>query len=122
LGAIRGKEVSVNKGKKLRIAGIAAVFALVLVVLKAANSFRRFSYVERDFDSVQVGQSRAIVVAKLGKPNYHDGQCLTDLGARSDCATELVYSHPFAPWLPEYYVVELSPDGHVISAEHLISP
>lgn len=39
-----------------------------------------------------------------------------------NCATEYVYSHPLAPFLPDYYVFSFSADGRVIQAIHLVSP
>jgi len=55
-------------------------------------------------------------------PNYHAGACGEIGSAQKDCALEYVYSHPFAPYAPEYYVVSFSPDDRVIDSKHLISP
>src|SRR5580692_3470159 len=76
----------------------------------AAYSFGRFNQIQRDFTKVQAGQSSASVIAALGKPNYHSGACLQDLTNTPKCSKQLVYSHPFAPLVPEYYVVSLTSD------------
>lgn len=101
----------------LVLAGITAV----LLTVRTLHSFSRFHAVAEHFDSVQEGQSWNDVITLLGKPNYHEGPCLQDLSG-SGCVRELVYSYPFAPLIPEYYVVDFSADSRVISADHLTSP
>ncbi len=39
-----------------------------------------------------------------------------------NCAVEYVYSHPFAPLVPEYYIVSFSPEDRVIEADEWDSP
>jgi hypothetical protein len=90
-----------------------------LFVAKIVYGNYRMRYVRRHFDSVQIGDTKEVVIAKLGKPNYHSGAWLKDLSNCPGCVEELVYSDPL---LPEYYVVDLSSKGRVIRAEHLISP
>lgn len=93
-----------------------------LLIAKVSYGYHRLRQVALAFDSVQVADSRESVIEKLGKPNYHSGACLQDLSFSRGCAQELVYSDPLAPLLPEYYVVDLSAQGRVINADHLISP
>jgi hypothetical protein len=105
-----------------RIAAVLSLCTLAACVAKGTLSFRHFHIVERDFPQVQLGQSSDSVIRLLGRPNYHSGACLQDLDSSPDCVTELVYSYPFAPYIPEYYVVDFSSENRVISANHLISP
>src|SRR4029077_6787302 len=68
------------------------------------------------------GDSRASVIDRMGKPNYHEGKCGVIHFPDKNCAVEYVYSHPFAPFVPEYYVpayyvVSFSPEDRVIDAE-----
>jgi hypothetical protein len=58
----------------------------------------------------------------MGKPNYYSGKCGVISIPSSDCVLEYVYSHPFAPIIPEYKVVSFSRDDRVIAAEELDSP
>jgi hypothetical protein len=105
-----------------RLARIVSLCAIAACVAKGAFSFLRFHFVQRDFDQVELGQSTDAVTRLLGHPNYHSGVCLPDMESSSECTSELVYSHPFAPLIPEYFVVDFSADGKVISADHLDSP
>jgi len=57
--------------------------------------------------------------AKLGKPSF--AKC----GAgphRNNCDEEYEYSHPFAPLVPQYFIVSFSEDDKVIEAKSLTSP
>jgi hypothetical protein len=99
------------------------VEALSLVVArgKTVFAFVRFGKVEREFSAIQRGESRAAVVARLGRPNYYEGKCGTISAPYKDCSYEYVYSDPFAPWIPMYYVVSFADDS-VIDASYLSSP
>ena len=99
-----------------------AIVIVALLALKTSLAFARFSKVERLFASVQLGQSRENVIALLGKPNYHSGNCGVIHVAAKNCALEYVYSHPFAPLIPEYYIVAFAADDRVIEAEPWMSP
>lgn len=95
---------------------------LVLLGARTAYTFHRWHGVLRDFEKIQSGQTTATVQSMLGAPNYHSGRCLQDLRISDKCSSELVYSHPFAPFAPEYVVVDFDANGKVIAAGHLISP
>jgi hypothetical protein len=104
------------------------IFALVCVVfllgftLKVRLSFARWAKVQREFESVQVGQSRLTIVGKLGKPNYYSGRCGVIANPLPTCTLEYVYGHPFSPLNPDYYVVSFSSDERVIQADRWSSP
>lgn len=105
-----------------RVTAITSVGVVLLVGSQIAVAFHRYGTVEREFASVLPGGTRPSVVDALGMPN-HSGRCgtLTNFSP-AGCALEYVYSHPFAPVLPEYYVVSFSADGRVIRADRLDSP
>jgi hypothetical protein len=101
------------------------IFGTVVLIALAARttvSFARFSKVEREFGFIQDGESRASVIARLGKPNYHAAKCGVIHVPLKSCAVEYVYSHPFAPFLPDYYIVSFSADDHVVEADRWTSP
>jgi len=58
----------------------------------------------------------------MGKPNYHAGECGVIHFPSKECAVEYVYSHPFAPLVPEYKIVSFSRDDRVIEADEWDSP
>ena len=78
--------------------------------------------VESRFSSIQTGDSRAAVMAKLGRPNYYEGRCGVIHVPNKNCSLEFVYSHPLAPIIPEYHIVAFSIDGRVIEADDWNSP
>jgi hypothetical protein len=108
--------------KKSRVALIICASIALIVAFKVFVSFRQFSRVQREFQLIMQGESRASVRARFGMPNYYAGECGRVGAADKACKTEFIYSHPFAPILPEYYVVSFSSDGRVIDTEHWVSP
>ena len=104
------------------VAKALGVVVALLVVTRATLAFRRFATVERNFGTIHQQDSRELVIAKLGSPNYHMGACGAISTSPPACATEYVYSHPFAPLLPDYYVISFSADFRVIAADRLTSP
>jgi hypothetical protein len=111
------REVSRNRRIVLAIS-VAIVFVLVG---RTALAFVRFGKVERGFSLIQDGESRASVLARLGRPNYYEGKCGTLGAPYKGCSYEYIYSHPFAPWVPEYYIVAFADDS-VIHTDFLSSP
>ena len=97
-------------------------FLLSIAGLRIAISFVRFSKVEREFASVQIGQSRQEIVSRFGKPRYYSGRCGVIADPLKACSLEYVYGHPFAPLIPEYYIVSFSSDERVIHADRYSSP
>jgi hypothetical protein len=61
--------------KKARIAAYVAAAAFVVAGIRTVVSFAAFSRAERQFGSIQKGESRTSVISKLGKPNYYSGKC-----------------------------------------------
>jgi hypothetical protein len=90
--------------------------------LRTYFAFVQFWRVERQFKNIQLGQSRSSVFATFGRPNYYAGSCGVIHNPSKTCASEYVYSHPFAPLIPDYYIVAFSSDGRVIEANRWTSP
>ena len=108
------------KRKKI-IALIAAILLLVSVV-RLTFAFARYAIVERRFSSVRVGDNRDSVTTRLGRANYYHGKCGVIHIPDKNCAEEFVYSHPFAPIIPEYHIVAFASDGRVIESDDWDSP
>ena len=108
--------------RKARVTLILSFTVSALLATKAAVAFSRYAKAQRSFPSIQIGDSRASVIGKMGRPNYYLGQCGVIHVPGKGCATEFVYSHPFAPLVPEYYIVSFSQDDKVIEADVWDSP
>ena len=107
---------------KVRVALILSLCVLLVLSVKTAIAFGRYAKAERSFTSVKIGDSRTAVNGTMGKPNYHEGKCGVIHFPDKNCAVEYVYSHPFAPLVPEYYIVSFSPEDRVIEADVWSSP
>ena len=107
-----------------RVRVVVTIFTSVVLAigLRVGYQFGRFSRVERTFGSVKVGHGRKSVIDSLGTPNYYAGKCGVIHNPREDCALEYVYAHPFAPLLPDYYIISFSADDRVIQADRWVSP
>lgn len=78
--------------------------------------------IERAVAQVRAGDERRSVLEKAGAP-WRDEACGTlSAGKPEGCINELVYAHPYAPYVPEYWIVYLDSGQHVLSQSHLISP
>jgi hypothetical protein len=108
--------------RNTRIALMFAAGVLLALAARTVVAFARYSKVEKQFASVQIGEPRASVIAKMGTPNYHAGKCGVIHFPDKICAVEYVYSHPFAPLIPEYYIVSFASDDRVIEADQWDSP
>jgi hypothetical protein len=107
---------------KVRVSLILSVCLLLGLAAKIVIAFARYKKAERSFASVQIGDSRTSVIGRMGKPNYHEGKCGVIHFPDKNCAVEYVFSHPFAPLVPEYYIVSFSPEDRVIESDEWDSP
>ena len=121
-GSVSSKPRTWSKNRK-RLAlmfGVAVVMVLTIrTTVSTVVAFRRFKRVERECASIQRGESRDSVTAKLGKPSF--ARC----GGgphRNDCNEEYGYSHPFAPVVARYFIVSFSEDDKVTEAKCFPSP
>jgi hypothetical protein len=108
--------------RKARFAVIFRVVVLAALGTKMMFAFRKFSRIEREFGFIEQGETRDSVNRRYGKPNYHQGKCGVIHVPKKNCTIEYVYSHPFAPLIPEYYIVSFGNDDQVIEADSWISP
>ncbi len=100
-------------------ARIILIVSLCIVLVLAAHTvvaFRRYRRAERSYEAVEIGDTRASVTSRMGKPNYHAGKCGVIHFPAKTCAVEYVYSHPLAPLVPVYYIISFAQDDRVIEA------
>jgi len=108
--------------RKVRVVRIVSLCLLLVIAAKTVIAFSRYAKAEKSFGSVQIGDSRESVVGRMGRPNYHEGKCGVIHFPDKNCAVEYVYSHPFAPLVPQYYIVSFSAEDRVIEADVWSSP
>lgn len=102
----------------LRTIGIG--LAMLVSVTGIRNAIR-VRTIEREFPSVKVGDSIAAVQRRLGDPGRVE-QCGFLASTPPGCAHEYIYTHPYAPVVPESWVVWVSRGGSVLAADRLTSP
>jgi hypothetical protein len=74
------------------------------------------------FSGIKENDEREIVLQRMGSP-WKREECGKYLGGYlPSCTEELIYAHPYAPYVPEYWVVDFNSSHRVISTAHLISP
>ena len=92
---------------------------LIVLLLLSALTFGtliRSRSLDKSFAKIKPGDTRQQVAALRGSPRYVRpcGPVLDIPG----CAEEMVYAHPFAPMVPEYWLVALGADGRVLQTAH----
>jgi hypothetical protein len=93
-----------------------------LIAILAVWPFYKYRKIERSFERLAEGQSREVVVRQMGKP-WKDEKCGEYLGGSlPECVEEFVFANPFAPLVPEYWVLQFDSSRKLISHEHLQSP
>jgi hypothetical protein len=82
----------------------------------------RIRQINRAAEQIRVGDQSRRVHQLLGKP-WKDEACgVLFAGQPAGCTEEMVYAHPYAPYVPEYWIVYLDSGRRVINQSHLISP
>jgi hypothetical protein len=100
-------------------AGLGVILAGILGVLLP---YLRVRQLEHAFDKVRMNDPRGIVLQDMGKP-WRDEECGKYIGGHQDgCVEEFIYAHPYAPYSPEYWVIDFDSSQQVINKVHLISP
>ncbi len=88
---------------------------LALLLLLAGLTFGTLigaRHKEKAFASLHPGDSAARVTQSMGKAK-RTGTC-TDLPhPMPGCTTELLFAHPLAPVVPEYWIIRLDSTDHV---------
>ena len=99
----------------MRIVRALLVLLVFLCVLTFGTLIRSRS-LDKAFAKIKTNDSTQHVIALRGEP-----QLIRPCGPVLDvpgCAQELVYAHPFAPLVPEYWLVALDARGHVLQTAH----
>ena len=95
------------------------VFSLLTVLLLLASltfgTLIRARQIEKAFASLRPGDSKAQVEHVMGSSRKTTA-CTTIPKAEVGCATEMLYAHPLAPVVPEYWTVRMDATGHVQQA------
>jgi hypothetical protein len=82
----------------------------------------RVHHLEDSFGGVQENETKDLVLKRMGTP-WKDEACGKYIGGQpAGCAEELTYAHPYAPYVPEYWIIDLNSGHRVINHVHLISP
>jgi hypothetical protein len=82
----------------------------------------RVHFLERAFNKLKVDDSRESVLKTMGRP-WRDDRCGDFLGGKSPgCVEEFVYANPFAPYVPEYWIVSFDMNRKAISFYYTTSP
>jgi hypothetical protein len=78
------------------------------------------------FDKIKIGTTEQSVLQELGRPKRVEkcGEFFGPLPKEEaeGCAREYFYASPFAPWLPQYYVVRFDANNRVRSTSPYSSP
>jgi hypothetical protein len=77
---------------------------------------------ENAFGKVKENDTRDLVRKYMGAP-WKDEGCGEYLGGQpAGCVEEYIYAHPYAPYVPEYWVISFNSNHQVINIVHMISP
>jgi hypothetical protein len=104
---------------------------LVLIVVLAPFvllvwAFWRDQSLAEGFDKITVGATQEGVVRLMGKPKktLKCGEFFGPIPKEQSegCTKEFLYPSPFAPVLPQYYVVRFDANNHVKSTAQYSSP
>ena len=100
------------------------LFGLAFLVLLSAWIWPqiRTRKIQHAVSQVRVADEQQRVIEAAGKPWRTEACGSLSGGQPIGCTKELVYAHPYAPYVPEYWVVYVDSERHVLSKTHLISP
>jgi len=106
--------------KRIRMFTILGCAALVIsLVLWPVFRVRHLSAA---FNVVKESDNKRIVLQRMGNP-WKSEECGKYLGGYpAGCVEEFIYAHPYAPYVPEYWVIYFNSNNQVISNVHMISP
>jgi len=103
--------------KLLSIAGIG-----LLVVSAVLWQTVRVDRLNDHFAKVEVNDSKDSVLKLMGTP-WKDERCGDYLGEQpTGCVVDFIYAHPYAPYAPEYWVIDFDSHQRVMNKVHLVSP
>lgn len=98
------------------------IVALCALYLGLLWPKQRAHHLDAGMSRVQRGDDKSVVLTEMGKPRK-DIACESQLAAAPQgCSEEMLYQHPFAPWVAEYWLVYLDGDGKVLATNHVATP
>jgi hypothetical protein len=83
----------------------------------------RVRQLEEAFGEVKIGDTKDLVLKRMGTP-WKDGGCVEYLAGRR-CAEEFIYAHPYAPFAYDYWHIGFDSNNRTIlkvRKMHLASP
>jgi hypothetical protein len=83
--------------------------------------FYRNHKIERAFEELPLGTSRAEVGRRLGKP-LDSQACIASFADESACSHLMIYPYAFAPYLPAYWVFGFDDKGRLTDLSYTTSP
>jgi hypothetical protein len=111
--------MAMTRARKAAVLLIALCAVAGVAVLRNALRLRRL---EKGFERVALGDTRVAVRKELGDPwkVVRCGEFIA--GAVPACRQQYVYANPYAPILPEYWLVSFNAEGHVVGFVRVASP
>jgi len=97
-------------------------FIAAIALIPSLWPILRVHILENSFSKLKINDSRDAVVRMMGHPWKQEdcGKWLGGTGA--GCTEEFVYAHPYAPYIPEYWIISFNSDHKVINVYHAVSP
>ncbi|MGO8694594.1 MAG: hypothetical protein ACLQMF_13110, partial [Rectinemataceae bacterium] len=92
----------------------AAVLIFIVVALLAWPPIRE-RQLSQGFAAVRVGDTRGSVRSQMRHP-WKDGACGYISDGPPGCAEEFIYAHPYAPLVPEYWIISFDSRHKVLQA------
>jgi hypothetical protein len=105
-----------------RVRRFAFLAQLLLILFLIVWPVVRVRQLENSFARVQQNEPKDGVAQAMGRP-WKDEACGDFLGNKpADCAEEFVYANPYAPYMPEYWIVSFNSNRRVIDTYYTTSP
>jgi hypothetical protein len=99
---------------------ISVAIALLMIGMVVAH---RRTHIASAFSEARSGEPKEAIVQRLGKP-WRQAPCGQTLGGtfQSSCSQELIYRHPLAPIIPEYWSFQYDSKGFLSGTYRYMSP
>jgi hypothetical protein len=97
--------------------------ALLAIAAGGAGVAYRSALIDSTFREAHNGEFQSLVVGRLGKP-WRESPCGKEFGGTfpSDCSKEMIYRHPLAPAVPQYWSFMYDNRGTLLGTYHYVSP
>ncbi len=97
-----------------------AIWIFTIIVVLIVWPIFRTHQLERNFKKLKPGDTRQAVLGQMGNP-WKQTQCGYISGGAPDCAEEFIYANPYAPYLPEYWVLQFNRNQQLTNAFYATS-